>query len=282
MPSRSKTENLIVLPGDVCPEFHAAKPLVPIIGFPALASPEMEPPEPSIPSQWAQKVLNFQPSPKQAEVLDSGAKYLMLCCNRQWGKTTTIAIKALHHALHTPKINIVIISRCKEQAGILIEKASEFTIALGHPIRRVLGRPFSLKLPNLSQICAVPHTQDTSLGRTANVLIVDEAALVKDEVYFSVSAFVARTHGKIWLLSTPSRQSGYFYNYWHDKSANWHRIFSNVHDCPEIDREYLEMQRRANIVKFQQDFLCEFVQPADRLCDRGFARSILRKKNPDQ
>ena len=132
--------------------------------------------EPEKPSAWAKTLLNFEPSPKQAEVLDAEAKYLILCCNRQWGKTTTIAIKALHRAVHIPGQSIVIISRTEVQAGILIEKATAFAIGLGLKTRRVLGQTFSLQLPNGSRIVAVPHTQDTSLGRTANVLIVDEAA----------------------------------------------------------------------------------------------------------
>ncbi|MFN0102671.1 MAG: terminase large subunit domain-containing protein [Bryobacteraceae bacterium] len=272
-------QDILALTGEVCPKFKTASPRLQLSAFPLTEPP---PPEPAQTSEWARKLLGFEPSPRQTEVLDVDAKYLMLCCNRQWGKTTTIAIKVLHRALQFPRHNIVVISRCKEQAGILIENATEFAITLGHPTRRVLGHPFSLKLPNGSRICAVPHTQDTSLGRTAHVLVVDEAAMVKDEVYFSVSPFVARTHGSIWLLSTPSRQSGFFYNYWHDKSKYWQRIFSNVDDCPEIDREFLEMQRRANPIKYQQDFLCEFVQPANRLCNVDFARSIIRKKDPGQ
>ena len=133
-------------------------------------------------SEWAEKMLNFVPSPKQAEVLDSDARYLILCCNRQWGKTTTIALKALHRALTIPDQTIVILSRSKLQAGILIERARMFAVRLGHKIRRALGHQFSLKLNNGSQIFAVAHTTDTSVGPTANVLIVDEAALVKDLV----------------------------------------------------------------------------------------------------
>ncbi len=40
-------------------------------------------------SEWAEKLLNFVPSAKQAEVIDSDARYLILCGNRQCGKTTT-------------------------------------------------------------------------------------------------------------------------------------------------------------------------------------------------
>ena len=233
-----------------------------------IATPELCP-EPAGPplktSEWAQKLLNFTPSAKQAEVLDIDAKYLILCCNRQWGKTTTIALKALHRALTIPDQTIVIISRTKIQAGILIDRACNFAVRLGHKIRRALGHQFSLKLDNGSQIFAVAHTTDTSVGNTANVLIVDEAALVKDQVFFSVSPAVARTHGAIWLMSTPRRPAGFFYNFWKSGDPNWHKVFSTVADCPDIDPEFLAMQKRIDEIKYGQDFLCEFLQPANRL-----------------
>src|SRR5215212_1323215 len=128
-------------------------------------------------SEWTKTALNFQPETKQAEVLDLDAKYLILCCNRQWGKTTTIAVKALHRALTINDQSIVIISRTKLQAAILIDRACRFAAILGIKIRRALGQQFSLKLPNGSAIFAVAHSQDTSVGNSANVLIVDEAAL---------------------------------------------------------------------------------------------------------
>jgi hypothetical protein len=39
-------------------------------------------------SEWAQNALHFTPSAKQAELLDTNSKYVILCCNRQWGKST--------------------------------------------------------------------------------------------------------------------------------------------------------------------------------------------------
>jgi len=216
-------------------------------------------------SEWAKDLLHFKPSEKQTEVLDIDAKYLILCCNRQWGKTTTIALKALHRAITIPDQTIVIISRTKLQAGILIDRACTYAVRLGHKIRRALGHQFSLQLPNGSKIFAVPHTTDTSVGNTANVLIVDEAALVKDQVYFSVSPFVARTHGAIWLMSTPRRPAGFFHNIWTNGDQRWHRIFSTVKDCPDIDPDFLEMQKKIDEIKYRQDFDCEFLQPANRL-----------------
>ena len=128
---------------------QSAAPLCPDAGQPIIKT-----------SEWAEKMLNFVPSAKQAEVLDSDARYLILCCNRQWGKTTTIALKALHRALTIPDQTIVILSRSKIQANILIERARMFAARLGHKIRRASGHQFSLKLDNGSQIFAVAHTTD--------------------------------------------------------------------------------------------------------------------------
>ena len=223
---------------------------------------------PKTAAKWAKETLNFQPNAKQAEVLDTDAKYLALCCNRQWGKTTTIAIKSLHRALTRPDQSIVILSRSKHQAAILIRIAQRYLPKLKIRLRRVLGFEYSLEFPNGSSIIAVAHNGDTSVGNTANVLVVDEAALVQDNVYWSVSAAVARTKGSIWLMSTPRRQAGFFYNIWHNDDKRWTRILSPVTDCPEIDPDYLEMQKRADPIKYRQDFLCEFIQAADRLTNR--------------
>ena len=236
------------------------------------ATPETEP---LTCSQWATKYLEFQPSDRQREALDSDARFLMLCCNRQWGKSTVISVKALHAALTTPKTNIILMARSKEQAGLVIEKAGEGAFLLGHKIRRVLGNRFSLQFSNGSTISAIAHNEFTVLGRTAAIVIVDEAAVVTDRVYFAIEAFVSRSKGKIWLLSTPTRQSGFFYNYWHEETKIWHKIFSNVEDCPEIDRDFLDLQMRSNPTRYRQDFLCEFIQPANRLCSREFVRSML-------
>ncbi|MBL8239318.1 MAG: terminase family protein [Bryobacterales bacterium] len=231
---------------------------------------------------WAVSKLGFTPTLKQAEILLSTAKYLILCCNRQWGKSTTIAIKALYAALQTPKLKIVILSRSKEQAGLVLAKMAEFVAILCLPTRRVLGQSMSILLPNGSTIAAVPHTISTTYGRTAHIFIVDEAAEVSDAVYRAASAFVGHTHGKIWLLSTPTRQNGFFYNYWHDLSGTWHRVFSNVHDCPAIDPDFLAMEERADPIAFSQNFLCQFTPPANRLCSRETAAAILRKKGDDK
>ena len=50
-------------------------------------------------------------------------------------------------------------------------------------------------------------------------------------------------------MSTPRRPAGFFYNVWHSDDARWHKTFSPVSDYSDIN----------------QDYLCLFQQPADRL-----------------
>ena len=151
--------------------------------------PEEPVSEPESPAEWAKKLLNFTPTEKQKEVLNSEFRYMILCCNRQWGKTTTIALKCLYKAIHNPGESIVILSRTKIQAGLLIEKACRCAQQLGHKISRVLGQRYSLALPNGSTILAVAHKEDTSAGTTSKVLVIDEAALVQDKVYAAAPTF---------------------------------------------------------------------------------------------
>jgi hypothetical protein len=240
------------------------------------AAPDVEPGSNTVPpSRWASDRLGFLPSARQTELLDASDRFLILCCNRQWGKSTAIAVKALHFAVHSPDRSVVVISRTKFQAGLLIQKLVRFAARLGFPVRRAFGERHSFLLPNGSYILAVPHNADTSAGNTADVLIIDEAALVSDEVFASATPFMGRTKGSIWLLSTPRRQVGFFYNLWHSGDRRWRRILSTVDDCPDIDRDFLRMQQALDPVRFRQDFYCEFIQPANRVISRQPVQSMI-------
>ena len=120
------------------------------------------------------------------------------------------------------------------------------------------------------------HSGDTSAGNAANVLIVDEATFVKDNLNWSVSAAVSRPLGKFWIMSTPRRQASFFCNIWHDQNSKWRRIFPDINDCPEIDADYLEMQKAADPIRYRQDFRCEFIHPAGHLTDAETVGRMLR------
>jgi hypothetical protein len=220
------------------------------------------------PSQWAKDTFNFKPNKIQQKVLDANSKRLILCCNRQWGKSTVIALKALHYAMEHPKSVIVVVSRTEKQGGELLARALDFASLLKLPKRRVPGYTHSILLPNEAKIYAISHSTETAPSRTADVLIFDEAAVVSDAVFSVTLPFVARTGGAVWILSTPRGQVGFFYNFWHDKDPQWTRIFSTVEDCPEIPKEFVELHRKGAPHLFRQEFYCEFTPAPGSLISR--------------
>lgn len=115
--------------------------------------------------------IDFVPDDAQARVLNSDARRVLLCCSRQFGKSTTAALLAARTALATPKATIVCVSPTLRQSGELIRKVREF---LG-----IQSSGLNLQLPNGSRILAAPARQATVRGYSAvNLLIVDEAAQV--------------------------------------------------------------------------------------------------------
>ena len=147
-------------------------------------------PLPEIPDsacEFALKTLEFPADAPQQAILASASRRIAICCTRQWGKSTTAALKALHHALTNPASLVLIASRTRRQAGETLDKAIDFARILDIRIRRANRHPDSLLLPNHSRIIALPGKPDSLRGYSAvSLLIVDEAAYVLDELYHAV------------------------------------------------------------------------------------------------
>lgn len=220
------------------------------------------------PSEWAKSALGFTPEPTQVEVLDSQAQRLILCCPRQWGKTTIVAMKALHYALNHPNHEILVLSDSEDHAGILVRKIIAYASILHIHGRRAHGKQHSITLPNGAKIFAVAHNLSAPVGYTVHIVIVDEAALVDDAVFAYVSRTLARTNGAMWLLSTPRGQTGLFYTIWHEEETSYQKIKATLTDAAYLNPAFVQEQKRLFPSTFRQDFLCEFQQPAGRLLSR--------------
>src|SRR5512139_2408623 len=68
----------------------------------------------------------IEPDPVQAQLLTSPARRLLVNCCRQWGKSTTTALVALHEALYAGPSIIVLISPSQQQSGELFRKIHQF------------------------------------------------------------------------------------------------------------------------------------------------------------
>jgi hypothetical protein len=212
------------------------------------------------PSLFAARFLNFRANPRQREVLDAQSSRGILCCSRQWGKSTTVAAKTVHHALFTPDSLSVVIAPTLRQSEELLKKMRSFLRTCSTPSRVDSANRFSIVLPNRARILALPADEDNIRGFSAvSLLVIDEAARVSDAVYRAALPFLAATDGELWLMSTPKGKRGFFYDEWISPDNTWLKIHSTVDEAAHIKPRFLERQRATQPHDvFREEYHCEF------------------------
>jgi phage FluMu gp28-like protein len=131
--------------------------------------------------------------------------------------------------------------------------------AIGSPEKREEPNRLALELKNGSRILALPGKEQNLRGFSGvQLLVLDEAARIPDELYYATRPMISVSGGKIAALSTPNGKRGWFHDEWHG-SADWKRVRVEATDCPRISRQFLEEERRALGERwFNQEYLCEF------------------------
>ena len=126
---------------------------------------------------WAKDQLNFEADAAQAQILAADAKRGILNCSRQWGKSTTSAIKAVHHAYFNPNSVILVASPSLRQSAEFLKKAEKAIAQLGIRVRGDGVNQCSIQLPNGSRIIGLPESEGTIRGFSAvSLLMIDEAS----------------------------------------------------------------------------------------------------------
>ncbi len=139
----------------------------------------------------------------------------------------------------------VILAPAERQAKELFSKVAEAYHALGHVIPAESYRKLGMELTNGSRIEALPGTEKTVRGFSGvDLLIVDEASRVADELYYAVRPMLAISGGRLMLLSTPYGKRGVFFEEWAGGEA-WERYEVPASQCPRIPASFLEEERRA-------------------------------------
>jgi hypothetical protein len=218
--------------------------------------------------------LGIVPDPWQARLLGSAADRILLNCSRQSGKSTMASILALHKALAAPGSLILILAPAERQAKELFTKVAQFYGLLGHPIPADSYRKLGMHLTNGSRIEALPGTEKTVRGFSGvDLLIVDEAARVADELYYAVRPMLAVSGGSLMLLSTPFGKRGVFYEEWTGDGA-WERYTVTASECPRIPPAFLEEERKTlGPWWFAQEYECRFMDTVDQV----FATEVIDK-----
>jgi len=206
------------------------------------------------------RLLHIEPDPWQCDLLTSNEPRVILNCGRQTGKSTIVAILALHHALTNRNAVVLILAKSQRQSEELLRKVVTFFHQLGEPGGSRGESATALELNNGSRVLALPGSEETTRGYSASLLLIDEAAQVSDALYHSSTPMLAASNGQLILLSTPHGKQGVFYRTWNE-GQGWKKITVPAEGCPRITKEFLDDERRTMGESwFRQEYCCEFTQ----------------------
>lgn len=209
------------------------------------------------------EAAGLQPDRWQRAVLRSREDSL-LCCSRQAGKSTVTAGAALHTALTQTRRLVLLLSKSERQSGELLRTIKDLYERLGRPLSTVYESSSVLDFENQSRCVALPGANPGSIRCFASVdlLVVDEAAYVSDELFVAVSPMVAVSRGRMICLSTPAGQRGFFFEQWR-RGEGWQRVKVPASECPRIPAEFLQRQRTLmTAAQYAAEYECSFVEAA--------------------
>lgn len=203
---------------------------------------------------------DLEPDAWQASALRSTAPRMLLNCSRQSGKSTTTAALAVWTALYQPGSLSLLLSPSLRQSSELFKKCLGVYRALGRPVSPESESALHLDLDSGSRIVSLPGKESTIRGYSGvDLLVIDEAARVADELYYSVRPMLAVSGGRLVALSTPFGTRGWWYEAWRSPEP-WERYEVPATSCPRIPASFLEEERR-NMGEwwFEQEYMCRFL-----------------------
>jgi hypothetical protein len=202
----------------------------------------------------------IEPDTWQADVLRSSARRVLLNCSRQSGKSTTTAVLGLHQASYVPESLVLLLSPSLRQSAELFRKVAQVYTAIGATVSPKAESALRLELDNGSRVISLPASEATIRGYSAvDLLLIDEAARVADDLYHTVRPMLAVSNGRLIAMSTPYGKRGWWSDAWHGSHA-WERVQITAEQCPRISAAFLE-EERENLGAwwFDQEYGCQFL-----------------------
>jgi len=214
--------------------------------------------------------------------------------SRQLGLSTVTAAYCVWYAIFKKDKNILIIATKLNTAINFIKKVKTMLDGLPPWLLLTKFEPTkqSIRFTNGSSITAVPTSPDAGRSEALALLIIDEAAFIRDfdEIWTSLYPTLS-TGGSAIILSTPNGVGGQYYKLWTEAESganDFHPIRLPWHVHPEhnqtwFDKETKNLPKR----KVAQEFLCDFIssgdtflQPNDLEHLREYIRVPMEKSGP--
>jgi hypothetical protein len=236
---------------------------------------------------WLARALwGWQPHPTQRQWLMCDAKTKVASCGRRWGKTEAAAIDAATMALYHPGSVQMIVSPTYDQSRLIFDYVERLMLgSMVRPFTKIVRTPYPRLTAFGSLIMARTADEDgrNLRGHSADRVIVDEAAYVRDSVIHEViSPMLADRNGQLVMVSTPFGKNHFYRAFLRGQEGDGCRVLGDGEEGdprstlssqpstrsftfaswanPHISREYIEEQRnvlspRQFAVEYEAQFL---------------------------
>lgn len=207
----------------------------------------------------------------------SEERFSIVLKSRQLGLSTLVAAYSLWMAIYQRDKNILVIATKLTVAQNFITKVK--TMLRGLPSWVILPELVAnnkqlLQFSNGSTIKAIPTSDDAGRSEALSLLIVDEAAFVKnfDSLWMGLYPTIS-TGGRVIILSTPNGVGGQYHKLYTDAEAGLNEFMPiklqwDVH--PERDEEWFtETTKNLSDRQIAQEYLCDFAASGETFLSKN-------------
>ena len=227
------------------------------------------------PAYFVEKYIGEEPFDYQKEFMNADNDRKAFVSGRRVGKSRTAGWLALWKAATFAGAEVLVTAKAQRQSMEMfnqIVKEIDNSKASKEQWGVVNKTRTEIQFDNGSRILALPVGRDGSnirgYGGTNNMIIVDEAAFIDDEIFQQVfSPMMAVGNGDFILLSTPFGKKGFLYERFTDDKWYTKRVPTSAN--PLVDDDFIEEQRKnLTNTQFKQEILGKFDEASDAFFNR--------------
>lgn len=194
---------------------------------------------------------------------------VILMEGRQQGKTTTSAAYILWYTIFNEAMTVAILANKASAAREVLDRYQIMYEMLPKWMQPgvVTWNKGDIELENRSKVFTAATTASGIRGKTVNMLYIDEAAIIPNNIAdaFFASVYPTISSGKntkILLSSTPLGYN-HFWKFWNDAENGRNGfvpLFIHYSEIPGRDQKWADEQHRLlGDLKFNQEVLCKFL-----------------------
>lgn len=164
-------------------------------------------------------------------------------------------------ALTTPGAKVIVTSPTQRQSNELLrDKVIPLLDALGWPVPARRRAAQTLELANGARVISLPGVPATVRSYSSvTLLIIDEAAYTRDELYHAITPVLAVSRGRLVAVSTPFGERGWFHREWAGGGADWGRFQVRADQCPRLPADFLAREKVSKGPRwYAQEYLTSF------------------------